>query len=223
MRGLSPDPQRQGAAKQGAIIDLRRRSDARLQVSRIAAELFWRDGVIGTRGEDIAAEAGISPRTLWRYFGTKETCIEPILIEWGRRFLAVLKTWPQQQSVDEFLQDAALPGPVKYTTDDIAAMRMIVLGLTEPALRSAWLMVCDAAERQSVPLFAARMGLPPDTREVLQTTASVSGGIRALNDALSRQYVEDGIIPDSSDVLQELSAIIYHASNGRIGPAVVTG
>jgi hypothetical protein len=31
-------------------IDLRRNPDARLQVSRIAAELFWRDGVAATRG-----------------------------------------------------------------------------------------------------------------------------------------------------------------------------
>lgn len=223
MTHRSPDLHRETVATDAPVIDLRRRPGARLQVSRIAAELFWRDGVAGTRGEDIASEAGISTRTLWRYFGSKETCIEPVLVEWGVRFLAVLEAWPPHESIDEFLHAAAVPGPVTYSADDIAAMRMIVLGDAEPALRSAWLMVCDAAERQSAPLFAARMGLPSNAREVLQVTASVSGAIRAFNDELSRQYVEDGTVPDGDDVLRELSAIFLRASNGRLGPAVVAG
>lgn len=144
-------------------------------------------------------------------------------MEWGGRILAVLEAWPPHQSIDEFLRAAAVPGPVTYSADDIAAMRMIVLGHTEPALRSAWLMVCDAAERRAAPLFAARMGLPSNALEVLQVTASVSGAIRALSDELSRQYVEDGTVPDGDHVLQELSAIFLRASNGRLGPAVSAG
>jgi len=67
------------------------------------------------------------------------------------------------------------------------------------------------------------MGLPSNALEVLQVTASVSGAIRALSDELSRQYVEDGTVPDGDHVLQELSAIFLRASNGRLGPAVSAG
>lgn len=42
------------------------------EVSDAALELFERDGVEATRVEDIAAAAGISTRTFFRYFPSKE-------------------------------------------------------------------------------------------------------------------------------------------------------
>ena len=201
-------------------IDLRRRPDARLQVSRLAAELFWRDGVSATRGEDIAAAAGIATRTLWRYFRSKEACIEPVLAESGRRFMAVLESWPLDVSIEKFFEISQAPEPVTYTADDVHAMRMVRLGFDEPALRSSWLMVCDDAERQCARIFGRRLGQDKQSREVQQIAASVSGSVRALNDSLSVDFVDRGITPDSRDVLDLLAQAIRHGSNGRIGPAV---
>lgn len=201
-------------------IDLRRNADARLQVSRIAADLFWRNGVAATRGEDIAAEAGIATRTLWRYFRSKEACVEPVLARLGERFSTILRSWPLEISLDDYLGAVTVAGPTRYSPDDIAAMRIVVLGFDEPVLRSAWLMVCDAAERQAAEVFAPRLGLPPESDAVRQVTASVSGAIRAQSDAMSRDFVSSGIVPQSEDVLPALIAAIREASNGRIGPAV---
>lgn len=201
-------------------IDLRRNPDARLQVSRIAAELFWRDGVAATRGEDIAAAAGIATRTLWRYFRSKESCVEPILAQLGRRFSTVLRAWPLEIGLADYLTAASVPGPADFSTDDIAAMRIVVMGFDEPALRSAWLMVCDEAEREAAAVFAPRIGLPADADAARQVAASISGAIRAQSDAMSRDYVTAGIIPRSEDVLEQLVTAIVDASNGRVGPAV---
>ncbi|WP_424465043.1 TetR/AcrR family transcriptional regulator [Pseudoclavibacter helvolus] len=201
-------------------IDLRRNPDARLQVSRIAAELFWRDGVAGTRGEDIAAEAGIATRTLWRYFRSKESCVEPVLVESGRRFMTVLNAWPLEMSIDEYFAAARIDGEVEYTPDEVAAMRMVTLGFREPVLRSAWLMVCDESERQAAELFALRLGLKARSLDVTQIAASVSAAIRALTDALSVEYIERGVRMTADDVLASLSAAVIQASNGRLGPAV---
>lgn len=201
-------------------IDLRRNADARVQVSRIAADLFWRDGVAATRGEDIAAEAGIATRTLWRYFRSKESCVEPILAQLGRRFSVLLQAWPLELSLDDYVRPGMVDGPVTYSDDDVAAMRIVVLGFDDPALRSAWLMVCDAAERESTVVFAPRLGLPAESDEVRQVAASVSGAIRAQSDALSRDFVSSGVAPRSEDVLRSLLTAIRDASNGRIGPAV---
>lgn len=201
-------------------IDLRRNPDARLQVSRIAAELFWRDGVAGTRGEDIAAEAGIATRTLWRYFRSKESCVEPVLVESGRRFMTVLNAWPLEMSIDEYFAAARIDGEVEYTPDEVAAMRMVTLGFREPVLRSAWLMVCDESERQAAELFALRLGLKSRSLDVTQIAASVSAAIRALTDALSVEYIERGVRMTADDVLASLSAAVIQASNGRLGPAV---
>jgi AcrR family transcriptional regulator len=56
-----------------------KQAQARLRVSRHACELFWERGVAATTGDDIAAAAGLSTRTIWRYFRTKESCVEPVL------------------------------------------------------------------------------------------------------------------------------------------------
>lgn len=204
------------------VVDLRRRPDARLQVSRLAAARFWRDGLAATRGDDIAADAGVATRTLWRYFRSKEACAEPVLAHSGRRFVTALSAWPLDLSIEEFL-DAAAPAaaaPASFSDDDVHAMRMIVLGFSEPALRSSWLMVCDAAERETVPLFARRLGLPPDSREAQQVTAAVSGAVRVLNDSLSVDFVEHEVATPASDVLRDLARAVRQASDGRLGPAV---
>lgn len=201
-------------------IDLRRRPDARLQVSRLAAELFWREGVSATRGEDIAAAAGISTRTLWRYFRSKEACIEPVLEEFGRRFVAVLAAWPLTATIEEFLGMPGIAGPVVYSVDDVLAMRMIRLGFDEPALRSSWLMVCDDAERQCAQIFGLRLGLDESSREAKQITASVSGAVRAQNDWLSVDFVDRQFTPDGGELLAMLAQAVRDGSNGHLGAAV---
>lgn len=42
-----------------------KQEQARIAVSRIACALFWERGVAGTSGDDIAAAAGLSTRTIW--------------------------------------------------------------------------------------------------------------------------------------------------------------
>jgi AcrR family transcriptional regulator len=65
-----------------------KQDQARIAVSRIACALFWERGVAGTSGDDIAAAAGLSTRTIWRYFRSKESCVEPLLAKSADRFLA---------------------------------------------------------------------------------------------------------------------------------------
>lgn len=201
-------------------VDLRRRADSRLVVSRIAAQMFWADGVAATRGEDVAAAAGIATRTLWRYFRSKEACVEPVLEVTGRRFAAVLAAWPLSASLEEYLAASAAPGPVAYGADDVHAMRMVHLGRREPALRSSWLMVCDEAERRAVAVVARRLGLPVTSLEVSRVTAAVSGAVRALTDAQSTEFVELGRVPDGATVLADLARTVREASAGRLGDAV---
>jgi AcrR family transcriptional regulator len=50
----------------------RRRLETRSQIAEIATDLFLAQGVAGTTVEQIAAASGISPRTFFRYFATKE-------------------------------------------------------------------------------------------------------------------------------------------------------
>ncbi|MES4886242.1 helix-turn-helix domain-containing protein [Streptomyces sp. NPDC000349] len=63
--------------------------------------LFWAQGVDGTIGDQIAEAVGLSTRTIWRHFRSKENCAEPIVaqnVEWE---LATLRSWPLHRSLEE--------------------------------------------------------------------------------------------------------------------------
>jgi len=200
--------------------DLRRDPEASLQLSRIAAALFWRDGFAPARGDDIAAVAGISTRTLWRHFRSKEACIEPILTSLAITLVDIIVAWPLEQSLEDYLLPGVGEEPVSYSDDQIHAMRMIELGRSEPALRSAWLMVCDDAERRIAPALTARLGLQPNDPEALRITAAVVAVNRAYNDELTTLYLRQGVSPASGEVARTLVRGIVDASGGSLGPAV---
>lgn len=61
-------------------VDLRtrRKLQTEREIHRAALELFEQQGVRATTVPEIAARAGVSPRTFFRYFSTKEEAALPI-------------------------------------------------------------------------------------------------------------------------------------------------
>src|SRR5690348_8040644 len=82
-----------------------RRRAQRLEISRHAVRLFRAQGVAATSGEQIARAAGVSERTLWRSFRSKESCVEPLLSQSLEAFRTVLVTWPPGVALADHLRD----------------------------------------------------------------------------------------------------------------------
>ncbi|MDV3128915.1 TetR/AcrR family transcriptional regulator [Mycobacterium sp. 21AC1] len=195
---------------------------ARLEVSRIASALFWENGVSATSGDDIAAAAGLSTRTIWRYFRSKESCVEPLLAKSADRFLASARRWPHELSLSDHLvaDMIAHPLPPQDIEDEISAMRLATMTTDEPALRTAYLMVHDQMEQGLIPVFADRLRLPEDDLTVRLSAAAVTAAFRVVDEEVTRAVIVNNHKVSQAEALALMDRAIREATNGRLGGPV---
>lgn len=195
-------------------IDGSRLEEARLEVSRHAARLFWEKGFDATSGDDIAAAAGISKRTVWRYFRSKEACVEPVLKVSELRFVALLGHWPKAESIETYLDrvmDDFVSGDAA-NRDGVAAIRILAILDREPALRSAWLMACHESERELVAIISDRAARPNNDFEVRLCAAGVTAAMRLVDEDISSAVINDGVQVGTSEATARIAAAIRAAS-----------
>ena len=203
----------------GGEVIVDKQAEARLTVSRHACDLFWERGVSSTSGDDIAAAAGLSTRTIWRYFRSKESCVEPVLTKTMERFLQVLGRWPAELSLaDHMVADTEQHTPAQQDIDDeIRAMRIAAVSSSEPALRTAYLMAHDQMERGFIPAISKRLHLTDDDLTVRLCAAAVTGAFRVVDEDVSRAIVLDKKQFSRGAVLALIDRAIRDATNGRLG------
>jgi len=199
-----------------------KRAQARLEVSRHACALFWERGVSETSGDDIAAAAGLSTRTIWRYFRTKESCVEPVLELSARRFIELADRWPAELSLAEHMAayTAANPLTEQEIADEVSALRIATMSSAEPALRTAYLMVHDGMERGFIPVVARRLRLPEDDLTVRLCAAAVTGAFRVVDEDVGRRAIVDKERVTEQEALALVDRAIRDATNGRLGGPV---
>ncbi|WP_189824805.1 TetR/AcrR family transcriptional regulator [Streptomyces finlayi] len=200
-----------------------RRERLRLEISREAARLFWEHGVAGTSGDQIAEAVGLSTRTIWRHFRSKESCAEPIVMQGVVTLLSVLRTWPREHSLEDHLtaelNRLRREGAPVDVADEMLAMKMIRLADSEPALRTAWLMACDRTEQQMRAIIGDRLGRPADDLDVRLHAASTAAVIRVLDEHIGAAYLA-GTDPAEFGDLPELARRFAHAIRTATGGAV---
>jgi AcrR family transcriptional regulator len=153
-----------------------RKAAIRLEIARAAIDLFITQGVAATTGEQIGQAVGISARTVWRYFPTKEACVRPLFSTGVDTITTALRQWrpgrPLQEAFDPlWATDAALAG------SDVGAL--LRLTRTEPGLRAVWLQTHDEAEPAFARALAERAGLPADDVRPVIWAAMLNGALRA--------------------------------------------
>ncbi|WP_312858488.1 TetR/AcrR family transcriptional regulator, partial [Pseudonocardia pini] len=131
------------------------RQRQRTEISRHAVRLFRAQGLAATSGAQIAEAAGVSERTVWRWFRSKESCVAPLLRSSLSSFEEVLRAWPRDRGLVEHLRTAyPVAGP---EVDDVLAV--VRMTRTEPGLRAVWLLLHEGAEATLTEVFARRLGL----------------------------------------------------------------
>ena len=199
-----------------------KQAQARLRVSRHACELFWERGVAATTGDDIAAAAGLSTRTIWRYFRAKESCVEPVLAQSAKRFIALASRWPDHLSLADHMLADMIENPLseRELADEIASLRIATMSATEPALRTAYLMVHDEMEREFAPVIARRLRLPEDDLTARLCAAAVTAAFRVVDEDVGRRAIIEKEKVSQEEALALVDRAIRDATNGRLGGPV---
>lgn len=187
--------------------------EAKLAVSRHAARLFVERGVAATSGDDIAAAAGLSKRTVWRYFRNKESCVEPLFDATSLRFIAMLREWPRNASIESWLQAClGRERPPADLADDVLAVRLLAMLPDEPDLRASWLMATQRAEDALAAIVADRLERSPRDLEVRLCAATVMAAIRVVDETISIAAVKHRQTFTNQDVIDRLAHAIRVAS-----------
>ncbi|MFI9382011.1 TetR/AcrR family transcriptional regulator [Kutzneria sp. NPDC052558] len=149
----------------------RRKAETRLEVAHAAVELYLAKGLANTTADEIAAAVGISTRTLWRYFPTKESFVMPLLAGGIENVAERLRSWGRDQGPAELVE---LLSPLSPLPDSNfpTVRELLRLSQTEPGLRAVWLEAHRNAEPEFARALADRAGLKePDL------TCSVQAGM----------------------------------------------
>ena len=147
-----------------------RKAEIRLEIARAAVELFVAQGVAATTGEQIGQAVGVSARTVWRYFPSKESCVSPLFAAGIDAIAAALRAWRPGRPLDEALGRAVTTGERPMARSHLPQVRALLrLTRTEPGLRAVWLQAHDEAEPVFARALADRAGLPAvDLRSEIQ-------------------------------------------------------
>jgi AcrR family transcriptional regulator len=210
-----------GDRKSGGM-NAQRQQRIRLEISRAAARLFWKQGVAATSGEQIAAAVGISVRTLWRYFRNKESCTEPVLAQDVEEFVAVLRRWPRQVSLENHLVEWATnrPKDADQQSYDEAVIKMTVLGEKEPDLRAALLMTNDRIERELVEIIADRLRRPTNDLEVRLHAAAATAVLRVISEDVCAALMAGADRASLGNPIGRMAQAVRVATGGVIGDPV---
>lgn len=186
----------------------RRKNIMRTQIAHAAVKLFTAKGVSGTTGDDIAHELGISTRTLWRYFPSKESCVRPLLTGGLDLMTERLRTWPPGLPLTEHLERS---GPLAEGTEAPPMTSMIDLirmTRTEPGLRAVWLDVHHSAEEVFAEAIADRAGLAPDALSVRVGAATINVALRVAVERFADHEVGDKDDKDMADMVRAALAVV---------------
>ena len=197
-----------------------RRSRQRLEISREAVRLFRAQGVTATSGEQIAGGVGLSARTLWRWFRSKEACVEPLLSLTIDGFVDALRRWPPDVGLSEHLACAYRIPEHASPGDDRAALAVVAMSRTEPGLRAIWLVLYERAEPVLAQVLAERLGRSPDDLGVRVQAATLAAALRIASEDYARAL--DGPErdrPDRTAAFERLTAAVRAATHGVLGAA----
>ncbi len=158
----------------GQVINRREehKRHTRAALEDAAIVLFARNGYEGTTVEEIAAQAGVSVRTFFRYFASKQ---HVLFGDAGysrvRRLGEALAGRPQEEDPIESVRRVMAAGDITDPAELAQIRARVTLMAAQPELVSTYLMINDELRRIVASFVAERLGLHPQHPIALTVSA----------------------------------------------------
>ncbi|MFJ6804504.1 TetR family transcriptional regulator [Streptomyces anulatus] len=164
------------------------------ELTEAALQLMAREGFDAVTVDAIAAAAGVSKRTFFRYFASKEDVVVRFLADMGAGMRAELAARPAAEPPSEALRHAvwvAMAACADGVEHSGRALRVVQLILRTPALRARFLehqaQWCDDLAVET----ADRLGLDPEAD--LAPRLAAGAALAAFDTVLRRWSDSDGV------------------------------
>jgi AcrR family transcriptional regulator len=138
----------------------RQRAQIRADIRRAAFRLFIERGYDAVTTEEIAAAAGVSPRTFFRHVSTKDELLLAPVRHGGAAIVSLLEQRPISESPDVALINAIIARTRSFDEADIEEWRKALLVAPDPLGKLTMITLAD--KERAMKLVAARMGANPE-------------------------------------------------------------
>jgi len=188
----------------GISLRERTRDVVRSDIARQALLLFDEQGFDATTVEEIAGVAGISVRSFFRYFSSKEDAVLYEVEPLGADVRDALALRPSTESPWIALLNALEPIVQMVDGDPTGQLRLTRVAISTPALRARSTEKHIAWAALLTPLMADREGTTGDT---LRSRSVIHAGLACMDLAL-QAWAEEGNIHPFSTYLHKAFASI---------------
>ncbi|MDH6125537.1 TetR family transcriptional regulator [Kitasatospora sp. GP82] len=198
----------------------RRKAATLNEISLAAAQLFAHQGAESTTAEDIARSAGVSLRTFYRYFRTKEDAVAPLLANGVQHWLDELTAGPGELTVPQALERSAglalTPAPERPAAA-LELMRGILRAAQhDPDLLAVWHRVHHDSELELAPVLAELAGTDVDPLELRLVAAAANTGMRvAMESWAASEAPPEAAAELAARCIRELTAGLHLWTTAR--------
>jgi AcrR family transcriptional regulator len=186
----------------------RTRQAIRSELSETALQLFAERGFDETTARQIAAAVGVSERTFFRYFASKEDVVLGVLDELGVALADRLAARPASESPSVALRRSFDLMTETLALDPERSLAMLRLTRGVPSLRARQIDKQDRWASRLADVLAERLGVA--TADDLRPSLYATTALGALDVAVTRWDALGGATP-LSEIIDEAFAVVFGA------------
>lgn len=214
-RGKAPRSARKKTAGGAvAVLQERKQQLVRRAIRDAALDLFLEKGFEAARVEDITERAGVSRRTFFRYFASKDDLMAQGVDEFGEIVRGVLLSFPPDRPLMDLFREAVIRVS-KLCAADPRARDVVRIMLASPGARAAQQSRAVAVEELVEHVYRSRVKGPEEDRAAAGILAMMTLG--AVGAVMRRWCVDEkaDIETTAAAVLESFGRLIHGRATVR--------